>query len=132
MFTDLTKPGSPGCAICISRDGKIIYEKGYGLANVEDNVPVTPQTVFDVGSVSKQFTAASVLLLEKQGKLRQGAGVRKYIPELPDYHAENGQKITILNVLNHTSGIRDCGYLVPLAGVNHDNWTSDHDTRCII
>lgn len=132
LFTDLTKPGSPGCAIGIYRDGKIIYEKGYGLANVEENVPITPQTVFDVGSVSKQFTAASVLLLEKQGKLRLDDDVRKYIPEMPDYHAENGQKITILNLLNHTSGIRDYGFLFPLAGVNDDNVTTDDDALGII
>src|SRR5215467_16040672 len=66
IFADLTKPGSPGCALGIYRDGKIIYAKGYGLANLEENLPITPQTVFDVGSLSKQFTAASILLLEKQ------------------------------------------------------------------
>jgi len=85
IFADLTKPGSPGCAPGIYRDGKIIYAKGYGLANVEENVRISPQTVLDVGSVSKQFTAASILLLEKQGKLRLDDDVRKYIPELPDY-----------------------------------------------
>src|SRR5690348_15608022 len=99
IFADLTKHGSPGCALGIYRGGKIIYTKGYGLANVEDNVPITPQTVFDVGSISKQFTAASILLLEKQGKLRLDDDVRKYIPELPDYSHE-GQKITILHLLN--------------------------------
>ena len=66
IFADLTKPGSPGCALGIYRDGKIVYAKGYGLANVEGNVPITPQTVVDVRSISKQFTAASILLLEKQ------------------------------------------------------------------
>jgi CubicO group peptidase (beta-lactamase class C family) len=70
VFDDLTKPGSPGCALGVYRDGKIIYSKGYGLANLEENVSITPQTVFDVGSISKQFTAASILLLAKQGKLR--------------------------------------------------------------
>src|SRR5690242_21710472 len=83
IFADLTKPGSPGCALGVYRDGKIIYAKGYGLANVEENVPISPQTVFDVGSVSKQFTAASILLLERQGKLRLDDDLRKYIPELP-------------------------------------------------
>src|SRR5882672_11125097 len=69
VFADLTKAGSPGCALGVYRDGKIIYSKGYGLANLEENVAITPQSVFDIGSTSKQFTAASILLLEKQGKL---------------------------------------------------------------
>jgi len=67
MFADLTTPGSPGCAVGVYRDGKIVVAKGYGYANLEDSIPITPQTVFDVGSVAKQFTAASILLLEKQG-----------------------------------------------------------------
>ena len=69
VFEDLTAPGSPGCALGVYRDGQIAYAKGYGLANVEENVPITPKSVFDIGSTSKQFTAASILLLEKQGKL---------------------------------------------------------------
>src|SRR6266536_5161809 len=70
MVADLTRPGSPGCALGIYRDGKVIYAKGYGLANVEENVTITPETVFDIGSVSKQFTAAAIVLLEQQDKLR--------------------------------------------------------------
>src|SRR5712692_10743643 len=85
VFADLTKPGSPGCALGVYRDGKIIYSKGYGLANLEENVSITPQSVFDIGSTSKQFTAASILLLEKQGKLSVNDDVRKFIPELPSY-----------------------------------------------
>src|SRR5258708_37695558 len=69
VFEDLTAPGSPGCALGVYRDGQMIYAKGYGLANVEESVLITPKTVFDIGSTSKQFTAASILLLEKQGKL---------------------------------------------------------------
>src|SRR5215475_3037740 len=129
LFTDLTSPGSPGCVVGVYRDGKIVHAKGYGFANLEDSVPITTQTVFDVGSVSKQFTAASVLLLEKQGKLRLDDDVRKYVPELPNY---SGQKITILHLLNHTSGLRDYGYLFPLAGVSDDNLTTDDDVLGII
>lgn len=131
IFADLTKPGSPGCALGIYRDGRIIYTKGYGLANVEDNVPITSQTVFDVGSISKQFTAASILLLEKQGKLHLDDDVRKYIPELPDY-SQGGQKITILHLLNHTSGLRDYVSLFLLAGIHYDNVTTDDDALGII
>ena len=131
IFADLTKPGSPGCALGIYRNGKIIYAKGYGLANVEENVPITPQTVFDVGSISKQFTAASILLLEKQGRLRLDDDVRKYIPELPDY-SRGGQKITILHLLNHTSGLRDYVSLFLLAGIHYDNVMTDDDALGII
>ena len=128
IFADLTKAGSPGCALAVARDGKILYEKGYGLANIEENVAITPQTVFDIGSTSKQFTAASILLLEKQGKLSVNDDVRKYIPELPDY----GKKITILHLLNHTSGLRDYLELMTLAGINIDGVTDDDDALGII
>src|SRR5580692_10180085 len=128
VFEDLTAPGSPGCALGVYRDGQMIYAKGYGLANVEDSVPITPKSVFDIGSTSKQFTAASILLLEKQGKLSVNDDVRKYIPELPDY----GPQITILHLLNHTSGLRDYLTLMDLAGINTDSVTTDEDALEII
>jgi CubicO group peptidase (beta-lactamase class C family) len=128
VFGDLAKGGSPGCALGVYRDGKIIYAKGYGLANIEENVAITPQSIFDIGSTSKQFTAASILLLEKQGKLSINDDVRKYLTELPDY----GQKITILELLNHTSGLRDYLTLMELAGVNIDGVTTDEDALALI
>jgi CubicO group peptidase (beta-lactamase class C family) len=128
VFADLAKPGSPGCALGVYRDGKIIYAKGYGLANLEENIPITPASVFDIGSTSKQFTATSILLLEKQGKLSVNVDVRKYVPELPDY----GQKITILHLLNHTSGLRDYLTLMELAGINTDSVTTDEDALALI
>jgi CubicO group peptidase (beta-lactamase class C family) len=128
VFADFTKAGSPGCAVAVYRNGKISYSKGYGLANIEEDVPITPQTVFDIGSTSKQFTAASILLLEKQGKLSVNDDIRKYIPELPDY----GQKITILHLLNHTSGLRDYLTLMDLAGINTDSVTTDEDALQIV
>jgi CubicO group peptidase (beta-lactamase class C family) len=128
VFGDLAKAGSPGCALGVYRDGKIIYAKGYGLANIEENVAITPQSVFDIGSTSKQFTAASILLLEKQGKLSINDDVRKYLPELPDY----GKKITILHLLNHTSGLRDYLTLMELAGINTDSVTTDEDALALI
>ncbi len=123
VFADVARPESPGCALAVARDGKIIYAKGYGLANIEEGVAITPKTVFDIGSTSKQFTAASILLLEQQGKLSVNDDVRKYIPELPNY----GHKITLLNLLNHTSGLRDYLALFELAGVNIDSVTTDDD-----
>src|SRR5580698_5602573 len=128
VFADLTKAGSPGCAVAVYRNGRVNYGKGYGLANIEEDVPITQQTVFDIGSTSKQFTATSILLLEKQGKLSVNDDVRKYIPELPDY----GPKITILHLLNHTSGLRDYLTLMDLAGINTDSVTTDEDALQII
>src|SRR5713101_714251 len=128
IFEDLTKAGSPGCALGVYRDGKMVYAKGYGLANLEQNVPITPQSVFDIGSTSKQFTASSILLLEKQGKLSINDDVRKYIPELPHY----GQNVTILHLLNHTSGLRDYLTLMDLAGIHIDGVTTDEDALQII
>src|SRR5260370_5086402 len=128
IFADPTKAGSPGCAVGVYRDGKMVYSKGYGLANLEENVPVTPQSVFDIGSTSKQFTAASILLLEKEGKLSLNDDVRKYVPELPDY----GQKVTILQLLNHTSGLRDYLTLMDLAGIHTDGLTTDEDALQMI
>jgi CubicO group peptidase (beta-lactamase class C family) len=128
VFEDLTKAGSPGCALGVYHDGKIIYSKGYGLANLEQNVAITPRSVFDIGSTSKQFSAASILLLEKQAKLSINDDIRKYVPELPVY----GQKITILHLLNHTSGLRDYLTLMDLAGVNTDSVTTDEDALQII
>jgi CubicO group peptidase (beta-lactamase class C family) len=128
IFADLAKPGSPGCALGVFRDAKIIFAKGYGLANLEENVAIAPSSVFDIGSTSKQFTAASILLLEKQGKLSVNDDVRKYIPELPDY----GRRITILQLLNHTSGLRDYLALMELAGINIDSVTTDNDALALV
>jgi CubicO group peptidase (beta-lactamase class C family) len=94
-------------------------------------VPITPQTIFDIGSISKQFTAAAILPLEKQGRLRLDDDVRRYIPELPDY-SQGGQRITILHLLNHTSGLRDYVSLFLLAGMYFDNVTTDDDALGII
>jgi CubicO group peptidase (beta-lactamase class C family) len=112
----------------VYRDGTIIYEQGYGLANIEQGASITPQSVFDIGSTSKQFTAAAVLLLQKQGKLSVNDDVRKYIPELPDY----GQTITVLHLLNHTSGLRDYLDLMGLAGTNFDGVTTDDDALQLV
>lgn len=128
VFADVAQPASPGCALAVARDGKLLYAKGYGLANLEQNVPITPDSVFDIGSTSKQFSAASILLLEKQGKLSVNDDVRKYIPELPSY----GRPITILNLLNHTSGLRDYLALFELSGVNIDSVTTDEEALALI
>lgn len=132
VFSDFQKPGSPGCALGVFRNGHVIYAKGYGLASVELNAPILPQTIFDIGSTSKQFTAASILLLEQQGKLSLSDDIRKYLPELPDYSKESGRGITIHNLLNHTSGLRDYIALLQLAGVSIDSVTTDEDALALV
>jgi CubicO group peptidase (beta-lactamase class C family) len=104
-------PG-PGCAAAVSVKGETVFEKAFGLADLEHNVPNTAQTIFESGSVAKQFTAASIVLLQLEGKLSIDDPVRKYIPELPDY----GAPLTIRHLLNHTSGLRDWGTVMSLTG----------------
>ncbi len=128
VFSDVAKPGSPGCALAVYQNGKIVYEHGYGLASIENQVPITPRTVFDLGSTSKQFTAFSILLLERDGKLSLSDDVRKYIPELPQYE----RTITIADLMHHTSGVRDYLTLWNLAGVPTENLTTDEDALKLI
>ena len=103
---------TPGCAVGVSVEGTIVLEKGYGMAELEHDVRNTAATIFEAGSVSKQFTAAAVLLLARDGKLSLDDPVRKYVPELPDY----GAPLTIRHMLNHTSGLRDWGSVAGIAG----------------
>lgn len=102
----------PGVAIAIVKDGKIDYKKGYGLANLEHNIPITSATKFHIASVSKQFTAFAIFLLNRQDKLSLEDDIRKYVPELPKYN----KVIKIKHLLAHTSGIRDQWALLTLAG----------------
>ncbi|HKR22291.1 MAG TPA: serine hydrolase domain-containing protein, partial [Pyrinomonadaceae bacterium] len=103
----------PGCAAAVSLNGETVFEKAFGLADMEHNVPNTAQTIFESGSVAKQFTAAALVLLQQDGKLSIDDPVRKYIPELPDY----GSPLTIRHMLNHTAGLRDWGSVMSLTGV---------------
>jgi CubicO group peptidase (beta-lactamase class C family) len=107
-WTDAT----PGCAVGVSRDGEILLERAYGMADLEHDVQNAPDTIFEAGSVSKQITAAAVLLLAREGKLSLDDPVRKHLPELPDY----GATITLRQMLNHTSGLRDWGSVADVAG----------------
>jgi CubicO group peptidase (beta-lactamase class C family) len=117
VFAAFDKPDSPGCALGVVRDGEFIYKKGYGEASLELGVPITPESVFYMGSVSKQFTAASVVLAAEQGYLSLDDDVRKYVPELPSY----GKTITLREMLHHTSGFRDILGLLLLAGRNFED-----------
>jgi CubicO group peptidase (beta-lactamase class C family) len=112
VFTRVDKRDCPGCALGVWTDGQVVYTRGYGMANLEYSVPITKDTVFEAGSVSKQFTAAAILLLTREGKLSLDDDIRKYLPEVPDF----GKKITIRHLLTHTSGLRDQWELLTLAG----------------
>jgi CubicO group peptidase (beta-lactamase class C family) len=103
---------TPGCAVGVAMAGKPVLNKAYGMADLEREVRNTAETIFEAGSVSKQFTAAAVLLLAREGKLSLDDPARKYITELPDY----GTPPTIRHMLNHTSGLRDWGSLEGIAG----------------
>ena len=103
---------SPGCALAVMQAGKIVYERGYGMADLDHDVPIAPGSVFHVASISKQFTATAIVLLALDGKLSLDDPVRKYIPELPDF----GTPITIRHLIHHTSGLRDQWDLLDLAG----------------
>ena len=103
---------TPGAAVAIVKDGKVIFKKGYGMADLDHDIPITPQTVFNIASVSKQFTAFAIYLLESEGRIALEDDVRKYIPELPGY----GTTIKIKHLLGHTSGLRDQAAMTALAG----------------
>ncbi|PJI87921.1 class A beta-lactamase-related serine hydrolase [Sphingomonas koreensis] len=103
---------APGCAIGVYRDGKLLAARGYGLANVELRVPITDATVFDIGSVSKQFTAMAAILLAQDGKISLDDDIRRFMPELRDY----GSKITVRHLIHHSSGIPDFLNLMFLRG----------------
>jgi len=108
----------PGAIIGVFEEGKVAFQKAYGLANLDYNIPITSKTVFDVGSVAKQFTAACIFLLEQQGKLSIDDPIQKYLPEMPVYQEE---MVTIRHLINHTSGLRDYVEIMAYAGIPFEN-----------
>ncbi|WKD86157.1 Penicillin-binding protein 4* [Polaribacter huanghezhanensis] len=116
LFKDI-KDTDPGVSVGIIKGNKFIVQKNYGLANLEYQIPITNSTVFHTASVSKQFTAFAILLLEADGKLSLEDDIRKYIPELHQFE----KKITLRQLANHTSGIRDQHNLARMAGWNSDD-----------
>ncbi len=112
IFADL-RGDRPGAAVGVLFDGEIVHRAGYGLANLDHGVPITPATVFDIASISKQFGALAALLLEAEGNLDLDADVREYVPELPDF----GAAITPRHLIHHTGGIRDWPHTMALGGI---------------
>ena len=113
LFAEWNKPDSPGAAIAVTRDGEIIYTQGYGTANLEYDIPITPTTIFDIASVSKQFATFAIATLAHDGKLSLDDDIRMHLPDVPDF----GSTITIRHLLHHTSGLRDWVQSLVIAGV---------------
>ena len=112
LFAKWDSTASPGCALSVMRDGQVIYKHGYGTADLDHDIPIGPNTVFHVASISKQFTAAAILLLAQDGKLSLDDDVGRYLPELPNF----ATRITIANLIYHTSGLPEQWTLLDLAG----------------
>jgi len=128
IFAPWDNNDTPGAAVTIVKEGSIIYKKGYGLANLEYDIPISPSSIFHITSVSKQFTVFSILLLEKQGKLSLDDDIRKYIPEVPDF----GKTITLRHLASHTSGLRDQWNLLSMAGWRMDDViTKEHVLKLV-
>ena len=111
VFADFDNTRSPGCALGVIHEGQLVLARGYGMANLEHGVPLTSESVFRIGSTSKQFTAAAIVLLAQGGKLLLDDDVRDYLPELHDF----GTPVTIRQLIHHTSGYRD--YLTSMASL---------------
>jgi CubicO group peptidase (beta-lactamase class C family) len=117
IFAAWARPDGPGAAVAVLKDGEIVLEQGYGSAQLEHGVPVTPATIFHVASVSKQFTAFAIALLAERGALSLDDDVRTHIPELPDF----GTPVTLRHLVHHTSGLRDQWELLAIAGWRLDD-----------
>ncbi len=123
LFAPWDKPDSPGCSLGVIKDGRFIYRRGYGMANLDHSIPLSPTSVFYIASTSKQFAAASVALLARQGKISLDDDIRKYLPEMPRYQ----RPVTIRQLVHHTSGIRDYLTLMSLAGMRYEDIYSEEE-----
>lgn len=129
VFAAWSAADGPGCAVGVARDGEVVFQRGYGMANLELDAPITPASIFHVASISKQFTAMAVALLARDGRLSLDDDVRRYLPELPDY----GHRITIRHLLTHTSGLRDQWDLLNMArGRFEENRITESDVLEIV
>ncbi len=128
IFAGFDHINLPGAAVAVVQNGEIVFKKGYGSANLEYDIPVTPETIFHVASVSKQFTVFALLLLAEEGKLSLDDPIQKYISEVPDF----GQEITLRHLATHTSGMRDQWDLLNLAGWRWDDViTKEHILKMV-
>ncbi len=128
IFADYDSPRAPGCAVGLIENGALAFARGYGMADLEHGIPLSPRSVFRIGSVSKQFTAAATVLLAQDGELSLDHPLREYLPELPDF----GPRFTVRSLLNHTSGVRDYLTLMTLAGYREQDWYSDANVMAML
>jgi CubicO group peptidase (beta-lactamase class C family) len=129
VFAQWSATDGPGCAVAVARNNQLVHQNGFGMANLETGTPITPASVFHLASVSKQFTAAAILMLAREGKLSLDDDIGKHLPELPDY----GHRITIRHLLNHTSGLRDQWDLLAMArGRFEENRITESDVLEIV
>lgn len=128
IFKEYNAMDKPGAAVAVVQNGEVIFKKGYGSAQLEYDIPVTPETIFHVASVSKQFTVFAVLLLAEEGKLSLDDPIQKYVEEVPDF----GTEITLRHLATHTSGMRDQWGLLNLAGWRWDDViTKEHILKLV-
>src|SRR5215217_7432049 len=128
LFAPWDTSRTPGAALAVIRDGEIVYERGYGMSNLEHAIPITPDSIFHIASMSKQFTATCLALLAADGLLSLDDDVRRYLPELPNY----GTTITLRQMLHHTSGVRDHWTLQRMAGWRDDDLITGEDVLEIV
>ncbi len=121
VFSDFDRTGAPGCSLGVVRDGRLAYARGYGMANLDHGIALGPRSVFRIASTSKQFTAAVLLLLARDGALALDDDVREYVPQLRAYE----RPVTIRQLIHHTSGYRDYLALMHLGGWRDEDWISD-------
>ena len=123
IFEPYSKNSGPGCAVAVVKNGQVIFSKGYGMANLEYDIPITAATIFDIASVSKQFTGLAVSMLIEQGKISLDDDIHKYLPDIPRFD----RTITIQQLLHHISGIRDWPQTLHAAGWRWDEVFSFED-----
>ena len=128
VFTGFNTTAGPGCALGVSREGRLVYSKGYGMANLETGTAITPASIFHVASISKQFAAFAVALLAEDGKLSLDDDIRKFVPEIPAY----AKPITVRHLIHHTSGLRDQWSLLGMADWRDDDLITEGDVLAIV
>ncbi len=128
VFAEVASPAGPGCAVGIYRAGELVLARGYGMANLDHTVAITPATVFEIASLSKQFTATAILLLAADGKLALDADVRTYLPELP----AAPRVITLRHLLHHTGGLREYDTLLDLSGYGTDDVATEPEALQLV
>ena len=128
VFAEYDRTTGPGCALGIVSDGRLVFDRGYGIGHLDHSIPLRSSSVFYLASVSKQFTAASVLIAAQEGFLSLDDEVGEHLPEFQDY----GTSVTVRNLVHHTSGIRDYLTLMSLAGIPFENILSDEDMLGLI